>query len=184
MLRQPRSPRPEARGVDTGGPQLLGNQGAIGGEAAGKDKADLRGTMRLGGSPGRRSLSKLQFSGPQLPWNQGPQPLHPGEWHRKSSQHVHPPVCLQHCSPHRHTLVTLGMAPMAICLHGAEDAHALCCQSRVWFWGSPRCSPLPWEAHAAMCSSHFPACLLQPGETVGRRESWDPHEQSSIGQVR
>lgn len=49
MLRQPQSPRPEAQGVDTGGPQLLGNQGAIGGEATGKEKADQRHAMRLGG---------------------------------------------------------------------------------------------------------------------------------------
>ena len=156
MLWQPRSPRPEAQGVDTGEPQLPGNQGAIGGEAAGKEKADLIDSVRLGGPPDGWSLSKGQVLSLHLPWNQGPQPLHPGERHWESSQHIRPPGRPQHCSPYRHPLVTLGMAPTAICLHRAEDTHALCCQRMVWFWGSPRCSPPPWEAHAAVCFQPFP----------------------------
>lgn len=47
MLRQPRSPRPEARRVAAGGPQLPRDQGAIRGEAAGKHKAGERGAVRL-----------------------------------------------------------------------------------------------------------------------------------------
>lgn len=126
MLRQTRSPCPEARGVDTGGPQLLGNQGAIG-EAAGKDEVGLRDTMILSEHPDRWSLSQGQVLGPQLPWNQGPQSLHPSGWHKEMSQHLHPPGRPQHCSPHRHALVTLGTAPTALCLHQAENTPTMYC---------------------------------------------------------
>lgn len=39
--------------------------------------------------------------------------------------------------------------------------------------------------HTLPCvSSPSPACLLQPGDMVGKKESWDPHEHSSIWQVK
>lgn len=47
MLRQPRSPWPEARRVAAGGPQLPRGQGAIRGEAAGEHKAGERDAARL-----------------------------------------------------------------------------------------------------------------------------------------
>lgn len=170
MLRQTRSPRPEARGVDAGGPQLLGNQGAIGGEAAGKHEEGLRGTMRLSEPPDRWSLSQGQVLGPQLPWNRGPQSLHPRGWHREMSQHLHLPGHPQHCSPHRHKLVTVGTAPTSLCLHRAEDTPTMYCQSTVWSRGAQDGLHFHGKHTLPCISSPSLASLLWPGDMVGRRE--------------
>lgn len=156
MLRQPQSPCPGAPGVDAGDPWLPRNQGAIRGEVSGKEKADLRDTMRLGG-PHQQTVPK-QATG--FKSSAAPEPglpvLHPCRWHRESSQCLCPldtrssgltslqdlPELMGYLgcyslplktplNSHSHPLVMLGMAPMTICLHRAEDTHALCWQSMV-----------------------------------------------------
>lgn len=90
MLWQPRSPRPGARGGDTGDPWLPRNQGAIRGEVSGKEKADLRDTMRLGGPPQQIVLKQgTGFKSSAAP-EPGPPVTHPCRWHRESSQCVYP----------------------------------------------------------------------------------------------
>ncbi|XP_040392013.1 atrophin-1-like [Cygnus olor] len=167
MLRQPRSPRPEARRVAAGGPQLPRVQGAIRGEAAAAPRHGLRpgrhraaGTARVGLTPGfesvqeaayQRSCCLCRFLSLLLP-HPACRP-HTYRPHRRSSA---PPGCLQPqprsppANPRRVPVDTASLPPKS--------------------WGAPRgVSARARGARGALCAQP------QPGPAVGtRRDGWEP----------
>lgn len=176
MLQQPRSPRPEAQRGDTGGPQLLGNHGAIRGKAAGKEKSDLRDTTRLGEPPNSWSASKGWVLSPQLSWNQDPQPPYPGRWRAPSTSTLR-----DACGTAAHTGTTgdpgHGTKDHLLPLRGRHPLPVVAGHGLVW--GSPRSSPPPWK-HMPYVSSCSPS--RPPGHMVGRVRA-GMLEHSSVQQV-
>lgn len=170
MLQQPRSPRPEAQRGDTGGPQLLGNHGAIRGKAAGKEKSDLRDTTRLGGPPNSWSASKGWVLSPQLSWNQDPQPPYPGRWRAPSTSTLR-----DACGTAAHTGTTgdpgHGTKDHLLPLRGQHPLPVVAGHGLVW--GSPRSSPPPWKhmPYVSSCSPSRPPALAWAHG--GKSESWN-----------